>query len=129
MRMVVTTSSDTLQALLELERAGWESLKDGSGDEFYHELMTEDALMVLANGAVMDRKTVTAALGNTPAWTRYEIEDARIVGIGSEAAALVYRATAWRSGTDQPFVGAMSSVYGLCDGKWRLKLYQQTAAT
>ena len=44
-----------LEDLLELERAGWRSLCESTGDRFYGDLMTDDAVMVLANGAVMDR--------------------------------------------------------------------------
>jgi len=57
---------DLLAALLTLERKGWDSLCDGTGDAFYGEMMTEDAVMVLANGEVMDRDTVVAALGRRP---------------------------------------------------------------
>ena len=40
--------------LLELERAGWDSLCNQTGSEFYGELMLPDALMVPANGIVTD---------------------------------------------------------------------------
>ena len=36
--------------LLELERAGWDSLCNQTGSEYYGELMLPNALMVLANG-------------------------------------------------------------------------------
>ena len=55
-----------LEDLLELERAGWRSLCESTGDRFYGDLMTDDAVMVLANGAVMGRDAVTAALGQAP---------------------------------------------------------------
>jgi hypothetical protein len=48
-------------SLLELERAGWDSLCNATGSEFYGAIMLPDALMVLANGMVMDR---------TPWWRR-----------------------------------------------------------
>jgi hypothetical protein len=91
--------------------------------------MTDDALMVLANGAVMDREAVTAALGQSPLWVRYEIEDPRLVEIGPDTAALVYTGKGWREGADDPFVGAMSSVYHRTDTGWQLVLYQQTAVS
>jgi hypothetical protein len=125
----MSNSSDTLAAVLELEHAGWKSLSDGSADEFYGRLMTGDALMVLANGAVMDRAAVTAALGQSPLWVRYEISDARLVEIGADTAALVYTGKGWREGADDPFVGAMSSVYHRTDTGWQLVLYQQTAVS
>ncbi|MGO4442160.1 nuclear transport factor 2 family protein [Mycobacterium sp. 2YAF39] len=126
---MTTESSSTLDALLELEHAGWKSLSNGTGDEFYGNAMTDGALMVLANGMVMDRDAVTSALGQSPPWTRYEIEDAKLVEIDSDTAALVYKGTGYREGADEPFVGAMSSVYTRGAGGWKLALYQQTAIT
>lgn len=113
--------------LLELEHAGWKSLCDGSGDQFYGALMTDDAVMVLANAMVMDRATVASALGESPPWARYEITDVRLVEISGDAAALVYTGTGWRDGADEPFVGAMSSVYRRTADGWKLALYQQSA--
>ena len=118
---------ELLDELIELEHAGWRALYEASGDRFYGDLMTDDALMVLANGAVMDRDAVIAALGQAPAWSAFELSDPRVVRAGADAAALVYLCTAHRDGTDQPFVGAMSSVYRRTGDRWRLTLYQQTA--
>jgi hypothetical protein len=123
----MTDSANSLDTLLELENAGWRSLSGGTGDEFHGSLMTEGALMVLANGAVMDRAAVTSALSQSPPWTRYEIADARVIDVSPDTAVLVYRGTGWREGADEPFVGAMSSVYHRTDAGWRLALYQQTA--
>lgn len=125
----MTDSQNTLDALLELEHAGWTSLSDGTGDEFYGKVMTDGALMVLANGIVMDRDTVVASLGESPPWTRYEIADPKLVTIDSDTAALVYRGTGYREGADEPFVGAMSSVYTRSTTGWKLALYQQTAVS
>ena len=120
-------NQDLLEELLEIERAGWQSLCEATGDKFYGEIMTDDALMVLANGAIMDRAAVIDALGQAPPWQRYGIDNPRVVGTGPDAAALVYVGTGYREGSDEPFVGAMSSVYRRTDDGWRLTLYQQTA--
>lgn len=116
-----------LEELLELERAGWRALCESAGDRFYGNVMTDDALMVLANGAVMDRDAVTAALGQAPPWRSFELSDPRAIRAGSDSAALVYVGRAERDGADEPFVGAMSSVYRRTPDGWRLVLYQQTA--
>jgi hypothetical protein len=121
------TNSGLTEELLELEHAGWKSLCDGSGDAFYGGVMTDDAVMVLANGMVMDRDTVTSALGESPPWARYEIEDVRLIEISEDTAALVYTGTGWRDESDEPFVGAMSSVYHRTGNGWKLALYQQSA--
>lgn len=118
------TSTDEL---LALEHAGWTSLCDGTGDRFYGELMTEDAVMVLANGMVMDRQTVVSALAQSPPWARYEISDVRVIAVTDDVAALVYTGSGWRDGDSAPFVGAMSSVYRRGADGWKLVLYQQSA--
>lgn len=120
------TDSEVTRELVELEHAGWKSLCDGTGDEFYGRLMTKDAVMVLVNGMVLDRAAVTSALGQSPPWARYEIADVRLVPISADSCALVYTGTGWRDGQEEPFVGAMSSVYVRTDDGWRLVLYQQS---
>ena len=117
---------DLLDELLEIEHDGWKSLCEGIGDTFYGGIMTEGALMVLADGSVMDREAVTNALGHAPPWQRYEIDDARVIVVDADTTALVYVGTGHRDGSEEPFVGAMSSVYHRTGDGWRLALYQQT---
>ncbi len=114
------------QELTELERAGWDSLCEGTGSEFYGGLMTPDGVMVLAHGFALDREAVVASLRDAPPWSGYTISDERLVRIGVDAAALTYRARAWRDDDGGSFVALMSSVYVRHDGSWRLALYQQT---
>jgi hypothetical protein len=123
----VVADHDMEPTLIDLERQGWDSLCDSTGDAFYGSLMTEDALMVLSNGVVMDRDMVVAALAEAPPWRTYELSDVRLVRTGADSAALVYRGTAYRDGERPEFTGWMSSVYALRDNSWRLALYQQTA--
>lgn len=118
----------TLDALLELERAGWNSLCNRTGEAFYGHLMTDHGLMVLVNGFVLDRDAVIASLNDAPGWDTYEITDPRLVPAGGQTAALVYKAKASR-GDDAPFEAVMSSTYVLVDGQPRLALYQQTTTT
>ncbi|MGN6203927.1 nuclear transport factor 2 family protein [Humibacter sp.] len=117
---------DLLQTLLDLERAGWDSLCESRGDAFYGRIMTDDAVMVLANGEVMDRDAVVASLGQAPPWSTYELADVRLMRVGIDGAALVYRGTARREPSGPAFTALMSSVYLRRDGEWRLALYQQT---
>jgi uncharacterized protein (TIGR02246 family) len=117
---------ETMRALLDLERRGWDSLCDSTGSQFYGDLMTDDGVMVLANGAVMNRDAVVASLEHAPPWQSYDIEDVRLVEAGADAAGLVYVGTGYRDGDQPAFVGVMSSFYVRQDGRWRLALYQQT---
>src|SRR5688572_32735172 len=77
--------------LEELERRGWDSLCEGTGADFYGSILTEDGVMVLANGMTMDHDDVVEALRAAPTWDRYEIADVRVVAIEPDAAALVYK--------------------------------------
>jgi len=116
----------TLDELIDLERRGWRSLCDSTGADFYGGLMTDDGLMVLANGAILDREAVVKALGASPPWARFDLDGERVVTLGDDAAILVYEGTAQRDGENEPFRAAMSSTYVRVDGEWRLALYQQT---
>jgi hypothetical protein len=69
-----------------------------------------------------------ASLDSAPTWDRYAMSEPRVVPIGADAAALVYRAEAVR-GDEPPFEALMSSTYVLVDGKPRLASYQQTTST
>ncbi|QZY52094.1 nuclear transport factor 2 family protein [Leucobacter tenebrionis] len=119
----------TLDELLALEHAGWRSLCESRGGSFYGTLMTSDAVFVLVNGTAMTRSEVAGSLDGAPAWESYEISDARLVPIGTDSAALVYRSTSHRDDLPEPFVALMSSVYVRVDGEPRLALYQQTTVT
>lgn len=118
-----------LTELLSLERSGWDSLCANRGGRFYGDLMTEHALMVLVNGMALDRATVTASLDESPVWSSYRLDDARVVPTGTDSAALVYRATAIRDDGAEPFVALMSSHYRRLAGRLRMTLYQQTTIT
>ncbi len=119
-------SDELTETLLRIERRGWDSLCDGTGGDVYGRLMTEDAVMVLAHGVVLDRDGVVASLADAPAWRTYRIDDVRLVPCGSGAVALVYRGSAYREADQPAFVGLMTSVYQRVDGDWRLAVYQQT---
>jgi hypothetical protein len=112
--------------LLELERAGWDSLCNATGSQFYGEVMLPDALMVLANGMVMDRDTVVSSLSEAPPWRAYDIDEVRLIQLDDDNATLVYVGTAYRDGEEPAFVGAMSSAYHRTDDGWKLALYTQT---
>ena len=91
------------QDLVALERRGWNALCSRTGAEFYGEVMTDDGLMVMANGAVLDRDAVVEALRSAPAWASFEMDEPRVVPAGDGAAALVYRARAFRAADQPPF--------------------------
>ncbi|WP_206446979.1 DUF4440 domain-containing protein [Agrococcus sp. KRD186] len=114
-----------LEELLALEHAGWRSLCDATGGDFYGRTMTDDALMVLVDGSVLDRDAVAASLSDAPPWASYEIVEPRLLALGDDAASLVYTGVARRE-QGEDFVARMASTYVREGGGWRLALYQQT---
>ncbi|MEU8897487.1 nuclear transport factor 2 family protein [Nocardia sp. NPDC048505] len=117
--------NEILHELLEIERRGWAALCDSTGADFYGGLMTDDAVMVLANGMILDRAAVVDSLRDAPPWRAFEIEDPRIVDLGA-GKVLVYTGLAYREGDEPAFRGVMSSTYVPTGASWRLACYQQT---
>ena len=117
----------TLDSLLALERRGWDALSNGTGAQFYSDVMSEDGLMLLVDGSVMTHSDVTASLSGAPTWDSYDITDPQLLSLSQDAAVLVYRAKATRG--DDVFVALMSSTYAMVDGEPKLKCYQQTASS
>lgn len=118
-------SDDDREQLFRLERLGWDSLCDGTGDDFYGELMLPDAVMVLSTGFLLDRDGVIRSLTSAPTWDDYEIFDERLIVSTGDVVTNVYRAEAHRDG--QPtFDALMSSTYVRSESGWRMSLYQQT---
>lgn len=117
-----------LKVLIDLETQGWESLCDGSGATFYGELMTQDAVMSLAGGFLMDRDAVRESLREAPTWDTFRIEEPRVLDAGRDCAVLVYRGVAMR-GNEPPFSALMTSVYVRTTDGVSLVSYQQTPIT
>jgi hypothetical protein len=126
MHLCMSTDASLLETLLGLERAGWDSLCEATGARFYGELMLPQALMVLANGMVLDRDTVVSALSQSPPWRTYEIRDVRLLAADSDNALVVYTGVGYRDGQEPAFTGAMASTYHRTADGWKLLLYQQT---
>ncbi|MEV0292026.1 nuclear transport factor 2 family protein [Nocardia sp. NPDC050710] len=120
------TETELLDELLTVERRGWDALCTSTGAEFYGSLMSDDALMILADGAVLDRAAVVASLKDALPWRAFDIEDPRVVVAGRDAAVLVYIAVAYLDSREPAFRGAMSSTYIRTPDCWRLACYQQT---
>lgn len=116
-----------LDTLLALEKAGWNSLTNQTGGTFYGGMMTDNGVMILVNGMVMDRDTVAGGLNQAPPWDSYEITEPRLVPLNDTAATLIYRSTSRRG--DNTFEALMSSTYVLIDGSPKLAVYQQTTIT
>ena len=115
-------SGELRDTLLALEEGFWRAAGDG---EFYRRHVADDGLFVLPAGAgVMPKEVVIAAVSVAPPWSGVEIDNAQLVQLTADSAALVYHARGAR-GADQ-YVALISSVYVRRDGEWLLALHQQT---
>lgn len=119
----------SLDTLLQLEKQGWESLTKSQGADFYGEIMTRDAVMILVNGMIFDYDTITASLNASEPWDTYEIKQPKLLPISADTATLIYSANASRENDSKPFQATMASTYTLVEGEIKLALYQQTTIT
>ena len=113
--------------VLELERAGWEALSTGgrAPADFYGEVLDDDDLVfVFPGGLVLDDRAAIIESMSGPPWDEYTLSDERIVRLGADAAMVVYRAEARRG--DLRYEARCTSTYTRSDGRWRLRVHQQT---
>ena len=109
--------------LIDLERAGWQALVDGTAADFYRDLFTDDALLVVP-GMVMDASVWVASLSG-PQWSSFELNDDQVLTLSADSAALIYRAIARREATS-PYEAIVTSTYRRVGDVWKLALHQQT---
>jgi hypothetical protein len=116
------TGTDLRERLVELERGFWEADAD-----FYDRNLASDAVMVLPDPAgVMDRDAVVEAIGSAARWVELRMDDIRMIRLGTDAAALTYRAAARRTGGGPLYSALVSSTYVRHGDTWRLALHQQS---
>ena len=112
--------------LIALEREAWMALSS-SGEasaEFYARVLADDVLMLLPGGMVIgDRAQVIDSMHGAP-WDSFKLVDERVLELGEDSAAVTYRATARRQGSN--YEALFNSTYVRVDGEWRLALHQQT---
>lgn len=119
----------SLDTLLQLEKEGWKSLTKSTGADFYGEIMTKDALMILVNGMILDYEAISTSLNASEPWDTYEIKQPKLLSISADTATLIYSANASRENESEPFQAIMASTYTLVEGEIKLALYQQTTIT
>jgi hypothetical protein len=115
-----------MQELLELEERGWHALatKGNAGQVFYASILRDDAVMLFPGGLRIEgRERILESLGSQP-WDSFRIEDAQVLPLTSSAAAVVYKVTAQREGSE-PYVALLCSTYVRATD-WKLVVHQQT---
>jgi hypothetical protein len=117
------TDSDS-DAVLALERAGWEALSGPTGAAFYDRVMAESALMVFPSGVMHRAEAIDAIRGATP-WQSYELANEQVWRPSASVAIVSYLATAHRP--ERPEYRAwMTSVYVRDGSDWLLAMHQQS---
>ena len=86
---------DTAAALLKLEELFWHAASDR---DRYADNLAVDAVHVFPGWGVADRDPVLDAVDQAEPWEAFTINDPRVVPLGSDAAAIVYRTRAKRVG-------------------------------
>lgn len=112
------------QTLLDLEAEVWRALSSDRGADFFRQVLTPQALMVLP-GAVLEKDRALRETAAAPPWATYHIEDPRILRLTEQSAVLTYRATARRD-HEPEYRALMTSVYVESCDKWKLAFHQQT---
>ena len=116
-------------AVLELEREGWEALSTSAdvAEKFYRQVLDGDVLVVLPGGLVIDdRERVVESMRQANPWDTYDLRDQRVVQVTDSFTLLTYFATAQRDG--MAYQALITSGYVHRDDEWRLAYHQHTQA-
>jgi hypothetical protein len=112
-----------MEDLLALERGFWES---PGHPEYYEQHMAADGLVIFAfEGGLIDKPAVLASVEPAGPWASYDIASPQLVHLSADCVALVYAATARRTG-EPDYRANITSVYVRRNGAWQLGLHQQS---
>ncbi len=108
--------------IIEIERTFWRSAGDRAS---YEANLAADAVHVFPEWGIVDRDQALEGVAASAPWTNFTIEHRRLVELGPDVVALVYRACAERS-AKPAYAAAVTSVYRRTHGRWQLVVHQQT---
>lgn len=74
---------------------------------------------------LMDREQALSAMADAPPWSRYNIENPRVIPLGDDCGVVVYSVTAHREG-QVPFSAVISSTFVQRGDDWKLAFHQQS---
>lgn len=112
------------EAVLALERAGWEALSGRGAAEFYDRVMATGAVMVFASGVMQRDEALAAMRGATP-WESYRLDDEQVMLPAEDVAVVTYRAAAKRRKGPE-YRAWMASIYIRDGEEWSLAVHQQS---
>ena len=86
--------------LIELERAGWDALSESgeAATKHYDEVLSDDVLVIMPGGMVIDDRQQVVDSMSGAAWSRYELRDERVLELDPDTAIVAYRGTATPGG-------------------------------
>ena len=73
------------EELLELETAGWDALKNGTGRRHYADLLTEDAVMLLPGVGLLSHDKALDGMDGQP-WSWFQLRNPQVLRLGDDAA-------------------------------------------
>lgn len=111
---------------LELEHACWDAVVAGAAVAFLDRLMTDQAVLLLADNALRRKEILEHYRAPSP-WRGYRLEEPRLVELTAAAVVVTYTARLSRSDSAGSEVLACTSVYILEDGIWRRSFHEQGA--
>jgi hypothetical protein len=113
--------------LIELEDLGWQALSSGGNAavEFYGPLLADDSVMIFPGGMLVRGKNQILETMDVQPWQWYELEDQQVIALSANTYAVVYKATAKRTG-QRVYEALISSIYVFNESQWELVLHQQS---
>lgn len=90
----------------------------------YRRHLAEDAVVIVP-GAILDKDATITAMAQSPGWSRFDVEDVRLVELADGVAAVTYSFRAHRA-PDTDYSAVLTSVYARDGDAWRLRIHQQT---
>lgn len=128
--MSVDKPASFQEEIVFMEAQTWEALK-GSGKSLVP-FLTDDCVMIFPGASIFDHasKPTLREILNRPdvkPWSRYEMDEVRVVRLGPDAAMICYSVEAYRDET--AYEALITSVWRR-DSKqgpdWKMALHQQT---
>src|SRR4051812_15233168 len=103
------SSESFAQELIQIERRGWGALCSADAVAYYQQHLAEDALMAFPFG-VMNRDEALSAMAAAEPWVRYDMQNPRVIQLGSDCGVVVYAVTARREGQEDILGGSEQHV-------------------
>lgn len=110
------------ETLLSIERGFW-----FEGAEYYERHISQQAVFVFPDMR-LNKEDGVAAADQAKRWRDLKIEDVQSIAVDERVTVLTYHALSQREG-QEPYAGAITTVYRLEDGEPKMIFHQHTPDT